>query len=119
MKQFEKVDFSNPTEKMIQDAMKMGLDLKDERIRDALVEMQRRQLQGESISDITKDMESMSDKLNSTKQPKSYFHIIFPVMMAVFLYRMYSLGLLDWLAGYITGNHEGAVDEDEDFFGDW
>eukprot|EP00938_MAST-03A_sp_MAST-3A-sp1_P004712 g4712.t1 len=119
MKQFEKVNFSNPTEKMIQDAMKMGLDLKDERIRDALVEMQRRQLQGESISDITKDMES--DKLNSTtKKPKSYFHIIFPIMMAVFLYRMYSLGLLNWIAGYITGmNHLGAEEEEEDFFGDW
>jgi hypothetical protein len=104
---------------MIQDAMKMGLDLKDERIRDALVEMQRRQLQGESISDITKDMES--DKLNSTTmKPKSYFHIIFPVMMAVFLYRMYSLGLLNWIAGYITGmNHLGAEEEEEDFFGDW
>lgn len=121
MQQFGKVDFSNPTESMIQDAKKMGLDLNDKRVRDALVEMQRRQLQGESIPDITKDMKSMASSELKSAKPKSYFHIIFPVMMAVFIYRMYSLGLLSWIAGYITGNRsDGNVEEEEeDFFGEW
>jgi tetratricopeptide (TPR) repeat protein len=122
MKRFQQVDFSSPTEKMIEDAKKMGLDLNDVQVREALVEMQRRQLKGESISDITKDMTSSASTPAAVQagKPNSYFHIILPVMLAVFLYRMYSLGLLSWLAGYITGSHADADEADEDdFFGDW
>ena len=95
----------------------MGLDLSDERVRDALVEMQRRQVKGESIEDVMKNMES-SYKSSSSRgggKRKSYMHIILPVMLAVFLYRMYSLGLLNWILGYVLGDSELGKGDD-DFF---
>ena len=89
-----KVDFSNPSEEMIRDAKKHGLDLTDPMVQRALSAMQ----EGTGSDFALDESMQVQHKQNVAKEKRSRvsFYITLFVVLA-FLYRVWSMGILDKL----------------------